>query len=256
MRPDLRLFDGSPNTSPHLKSAVMELQILLQRRGYRMQFDGVYGTYTENVVRQFQRSRGLPATGLTDSKTWASLTQNLTPSLNFPLATNLAANDRHMAQELAEFNKYKSIVQYCANYFGLPLAVLAGMGSQESRWGLALVPKGPTGTGDHGHGRGLLQVDDRWHLQHVSSGDWQLPHKHIPYAAALLRQNIDGFARATQQEGLTLLRAGVAAYNKGLRTVTDNWNAGRDMDFATHKNIPYADLVFNKAGWFMLQGIQ
>jgi hypothetical protein len=252
MRPQLRLFDGSPDTTPHLTSSVMELQILLQRRGYRMQLDGVLGTYTENVVRQFQRARGLPANGTVDSFTWAELTKNLVTGLDFPLPTTLAVTDRFMLQELAEYRKYKALVQYCAQYYGLPVAVLAGIGSQESRWGLALTPPGPTGTGDHGHGRGLFQVDDRWHPQHIASGDWQIPSKHIPYAAALLKQNLNGFAKATQQVGLTLLRGGVAAYNKGLKTVVDNWNAGRDLDFATHKNIPYANLVFNRAGWFLL----
>jgi hypothetical protein len=254
MRPNLRLFDGSPNTSPHLTSAVMELQFLLQRRGYRMQPDGVYGTYTENVVRQFQQSRGLPASGIVDSFTWAALTKNLTPSFDYSLPTTFAANDRFMLQELAEYRKYKALVQYCAQYYGLPVAILAGIGSQESRWGLALTPPGPTGTGDHGHGRGLFQVDDRWHPKHIESGDWQIPNKHIPYAAALLKQNLDGFGKATQQEGLTLLRGAVAAYNKGLKTVVDNWNAGRDLDTAAHKNIPYANLVFNRAGWFLLNG--
>ena len=43
-----------------------------------------------------------------------------------------------------------------------PLLVLAVM-DRESLGGEALQPRGPTGTGDHGHGRGLMQIDDRAH---------------------------------------------------------------------------------------------
>lgn len=32
--------------------------------------DGIYGSQTRNAVYQFQRSRGLPATGVTDQITW------------------------------------------------------------------------------------------------------------------------------------------------------------------------------------------
>lgn len=32
--------------------------------------DGIYGDQTRNAVYQFQRSRGLPATGVTDQATW------------------------------------------------------------------------------------------------------------------------------------------------------------------------------------------
>lgn len=43
--------------------------------------DGIYGAQTRNAVYQFQRSRGLPATGVTDQITWDRIVADYGPAL-------------------------------------------------------------------------------------------------------------------------------------------------------------------------------
>lgn len=43
--------------------------------------DGFYGDQTRNAVYHFQRSRGLPATGVTDHATWDRIVADYTPAL-------------------------------------------------------------------------------------------------------------------------------------------------------------------------------
>lgn len=52
---------------------------------------------------------------------------------------------------------------YCIQFVcvGLDPVLVAAIMDRESLGGDALKPKGPTGTGDAGHGRGLMQLDDR-----------------------------------------------------------------------------------------------
>ena len=43
--------------------------------------DGIYGPTTMNAVSAFQRSRGLPATGITDQITWEAIVANYEPAV-------------------------------------------------------------------------------------------------------------------------------------------------------------------------------
>ncbi len=43
--------------------------------------DGYYGDQTRNAVYHFQRSRGIPATGVTDQATWDRIVADYTPAL-------------------------------------------------------------------------------------------------------------------------------------------------------------------------------
>lgn len=254
-QPTLRLFDGFAHTAPQLRSAVLELQNLLMRRGYRVRLDGEYGPYLENVVKLFQTSRGLSANGIVGPETWNMLTKQVVAPVVYKIPTTLAVDDKHMREEQTEMLKYKNLIMYSAQKINVPVSLLAGIGSQESRWGLALTPKGPEGTGDGGHGRSLFQVDDRWHPEHINSGDWKIPAKHIPYACSVLRWSIDYFSKNTGLTGLIALQGGVAGYNRGPKGIVDNWNSGRDLDAGTALN-KYSASVFNRMGWFQLQGWQ
>lgn len=102
--------------------------------------------------------------------------------------------------------------------------VFAAMG-RESGFGKYLTPSGPAGTGDQGHGRGLMQIDDRRHpgdlldqdgnanadWVKLTRGDgvplWQLPGENI--------------SRGVWQLSLALkllgnLPAAICAYNAGV----------------------------------------
>jgi len=91
--PLLRLGSSGP--------AVRLLQRLLQERGfYRGPIDGVYGTRTQRAVRQFQRSQGLPVTGIADHATWHALgvqcEDEPAPPSGAPIATGVGRGLRHI----------------------------------------------------------------------------------------------------------------------------------------------------------------
>lgn len=95
--------------------------------------------------------------------------------------------------------------------------VIAAILEQESRGGDALSPVGPGGTGDGGHGRGLMQIDDRFHPSFIAAKFddglplWKDPTQNIMYGTRLLRRNLDA------AKGNML--AAIAAYNCGLSRV-------------------------------------
>jgi Transglycosylase SLT domain len=89
--------------------------------------------------------------------------------------------------------------------------VLGAIMDRESAGGKTLSPPGPAGTGDQGHGRGLMQIDDRSHPEFTAGEGWKDPETNITYAAKLLRSLYDA--------GGGDLGAAVAAYNAGPRAL-------------------------------------
>ena len=149
--------------------------------------------------------------------------------------------------------KYLPYISEGAQTYQLPMAVILGIGSKESQWGLALRPQGPTGTGDFtprdpakwgnamptdglGWGRGLMQID--WYSNNFAkTGNWQDPRANILYGCQLLAGKIKKFADAGNDED-TSLRCGVSAYN--------------GMSGA---HSPYANDVMARAAWIQSQGL-
>lgn len=129
--------------------------------------------------------------------------------------------------------------------------VLLGIGSRETQWGTyrGLKVKGPACTGDYGHGRGLMQIDDRWHKEFIASGKWSDAEANIIYGAGVLRDAYRWLKRKGAADPL-LLRASIAAYNAGAAGV---WRAvlrGADPDAATTGR-NYAADVLRRAASFM-----
>ena len=57
---------------------VLEMQTLLDRLGYLdTEYDGLYGEYTADCVKAFQKENGLPETGIADSDTQKMLHSTL-----------------------------------------------------------------------------------------------------------------------------------------------------------------------------------
>ena len=54
-------------------AAVKQAQRLLTKHGFACKPDGDFGPKTQNAVKQFQKSKGLPVTGDVDQNTWAAL---------------------------------------------------------------------------------------------------------------------------------------------------------------------------------------
>lgn len=95
---------------------------------------------------------------------------------------------------------------------------MAAIVDRESLGGEALKPQSPAGFGDGGHGRGLAQVDDRYHESFITARFddavtpiWTDPTFNILYGARLL-------ANAHRLTGSWLVS--VAAYNAGLTRAT------------------------------------
>jgi hypothetical protein len=256
-RPTLRLYDGFSHTTPHLKDDVKDLQTLLKGLGFRIRPDGEFGAYTENIVRLLQSSKKLKTDGVVGPMTWALLLNKpmpLDPEKTFQ--TSYAKWDKNLLKQLDEFKKYEATVGQVALKYEIPPSIIAGLGSRESHWGLALNPVGPEGTGDHGHGRGLLQIDDRWHVPFVESGKWSNARDNIIYGGAVLKNCMNFFVKkAAWPMSYKLIKAGVAGYNCGPRRAWEGLQMGHGLDYYTTGR-DYSSNVIERAGWFQLHGYE
>jgi peptidoglycan hydrolase-like protein with peptidoglycan-binding domain len=52
---------------------VKEAQSLLDKHGFACKPDGDFGPKTQEIVKQFQKAKGIPVTGDVDQPTWAAL---------------------------------------------------------------------------------------------------------------------------------------------------------------------------------------
>ena len=266
----LRLFDGFEHTSPHLRPAVRELQRMLGEWGYPAEADGLFGRDTEAAVTRFQREHGLDDDGVVGPLTWAVLRGAEPPELDTVFPTTFAIDDRPLNHQYKEAQRYRAFVTAGAERYGVPSCVIAGIGSRESQWGLALRPVGPAGTGDFierrqprpfrdgplpsdgGFGRGLMQIDFDAH-EFARGSDWTDPEKNIVYGCQVLKGSYDFLERKTDLEGRALLRAAVAGYNCGPGNVLKAVRAGHDVDFYTHGR-DYSRDTLNRAGFFQAKG--
>lgn len=254
-RPTLRLYDGTASTSPQLKDAVKELQTLLKNYGYKVKIDGEYGPYTESVVKLFQSAKGLIADGVAGPQTWSALLNKPEPQdLEMAFQTSYAKWDKDLLRQLEELKKYEDIIKKVASAYGIPASVIAAIGSRESSWGLGLTPPGPAGTSADGHGRGLMQIDDRWHVPFVQSGKWADAKENIVYGAAVLKNSIEFIVKKLSWPmGYRLLKAGLAGFNCGPARVLQAIQNGYDEDFYTAGR-NYAKDILERAGWFQMHG--
>ena len=148
--------------------------------------------------------------------------------------------DSSLAQALtAEFPAaavFRDMITQTAAAHGLPAAIVAGIGSQESGWGTSalLHPNGPGGTGDNtprqpkpplrpatmptdgrGFGRGLMQIDWDSH-EFARTGEWRDALANIAYSCSILADDRDRFVG--QNFGAEdALKAAIAAYNAGFQ---------------------------------------
>ncbi len=78
----------APTTSPLAKYSKLTLKLwsrgeavkALQKAIGKLAVDGSYGRLTEGRVKQYQKSKGLPVTGVTDAKVWKALMASTTPA--------------------------------------------------------------------------------------------------------------------------------------------------------------------------------
>ncbi|MDD5062776.1 MAG: transglycosylase SLT domain-containing protein [Candidatus Marinimicrobia bacterium] len=181
--------------------------------------------------------------------------------------TTFSPDNTSLLEQWGVYEQYHPIVLEAAEKYNIPWQIIAGVGSRESHWGLALKPKGPEGTGDFslrqgslspdglGWGKGLLQIDSYWH--DFAKGDlWKIPQENIMYGVSLLSKNLLDLRRAalsrSEIQVLTddgILRAAIAGYNAGISAIKRAICAGRSIDSCTTGRDYSAD-VLNLSGWF------
>lgn len=251
--PTLRLFDGYDRTSPQLRDEVMDLQELLNAAGYSVVIDGFFGRATEKVVKEFQLDRALDDDGIVGPLTWAALLEKEPPDLSELFETTYPRYDKSLLEQLEVAQNYKEFIEEGAKRYGLAISIVGAVGSRESHWGLILKPPGPGGTGDYGHGRGLMQIDDRAHGAFINSGKWTDPRENILYGCKVLADSHAFMERRTNLQGKELLRAALAGYNAGPGNALKAWRDRHDLDyFSANRN--YSKDVLDRAGWFQLHG--
>ncbi len=247
----LRLYDGYRNTSPNLRDDVKRLQHLLG-----LKEDGHFGPNTEKAVIAFQKKNRLEADGIVGPRTWAKLLGEEPPQKDVFLTPYPLNNQRLLRQLKVVRENYLLFIEKSAGQAGVAPSVICGIGSRESEWGLstALDKPGPGGKGDHGHGRGLMQIDDRSH-EFARTGKWDDAEANILYAAKVLNSSRAYITKRFSLQGNALLRAVLAAYNCGPGNVAKALTKGRDIDYYTAGR-DYGKNVLERAGWFQGQGIE
>lgn len=217
--------------------------------GESQRYRGFYGPKTAEAIEHFQSDRGLVATGETDAATLMAL-DNALGMLGTGSAVPLAdavthtsnrwsaalatasttgasaktarqdglppgvASSHKMAQtDLGRVFNLREKFRACGEKFDVPPALLAALASRESRCGKVLAPDG---TGDNGHGWGIMQVDKRYHTP-VGGPD---SIEHLEQATEILVR----FRRQVQEkrpmwEDKDILKGAVVAYNSGVSNV-------------------------------------
>lgn len=130
----------------------------------------------------------------------------------------------------------------------VPAELIAAHCWRESRGGLALVPKGPTGKGDNGHGHGLMQIDDRHHAEFIGRVDengvplWTKPAENIGYATrAVIVPALEAFPES--------LPAAIAAYNASRERVQMALKRGDHPDTVTTHHDYVGEVLTNAQAW-------
>lgn len=189
--------------------------------------------------------------------------------------TTYKKDDPSLLAQLKEANKYLPWINEASSKYHIQSCIIAGLGSRESHWGLALKPEGPEGTGDFtprhcagrvtafrsdtlpsdglGFGRGLMQIDYDWH-EFARTGKWQDPRENILYGCSVLADSLKICERRLKSaDDKDLLRITISGYNAGTSRVISCILGGGDVDELTSGKNFSAD-VLNRAGWFQSQG--
>jgi soluble lytic murein transglycosylase-like protein len=149
--------------------------------------------------------------------------------------------------EWQQAEKYLDFVFEAAQAHRIDPFIILGIGSRETFWG-ALWNAGPDIIGDNGNGYGLMQADKRYHKEHIESGDWKDPKKHIDYCTGLLRWNFNYF-HGKHLVDPVLTRCAIASYNASFGRVLAAVLRADDPDSVTTGRNYSAD-VLRRAAWY------
>lgn len=132
-----------------------------------------------------------------------------------------------------------------ARRFNFPVALLVAVASRETNVRNIV--------GDGGHGRGIMQIDDRSFPDFARSGRAMDPRQNILKGAEVLSGKRQFLSRRGVSAQL-LKRASVAAYNHGEGNVLRSIRNGRDVDSGTAHNDYSADVLAREAVFAELLG--
>lgn len=148
---------------------------------------------------------------------------------------------------------------------GVDALDLAAIMDRESRGGEALEPKGPAGTGDGGHGLGLMQIDDRAHARFTEglcpdgkTPLWADPSFAVLFAARLVREDLvhlDGHRDAAicaynagpDRARVALADCRASAQAQGRTATPDEERAALDLVTTGHDYV--SDVARRRAGF-------
>ncbi|WHI47559.1 peptidoglycan-binding protein [Microbulbifer sp. JMSA004] len=244
--------------------------------GENQEYRGFYGPKTAEAIKNFQADQGLTPSGETDAVTLVALDGVLSKlctgsevthdgaakhtnnrwSLALAAASTKGASARTARQDnlpsgVASSHKMartdlervldlRELFRTCGDKFDVPPALLAALASRESRAGNVL---DKDGTGDKGHGWGVMQVDNRHH--NPRGGPYSIDH--IEQATEIFVR----FRRQVQEkrpewEDKDVLKGAVVAYNSGVSNV----QTIKRMDVGTTGN-DYGNDVIARAQFYM-----
>lgn len=131
--------------------------------------------------------------------------------------------------------RWWSYLNWAGKTFGVDPYDLAAVMDRESLGGEALSPKGAGGTGDFGHGRGLMQIDDRaWPAFVAAVGPngeplWKSPRWNILFGAQLISDNLVRF-RGNRLAAFAAYNAGPGKVASVLGQLPDDWEHSSQLD--------------------------
>ncbi|HEY3674889.1 MAG TPA: transglycosylase SLT domain-containing protein [Candidatus Tumulicola sp.] len=120
--------------------------------------------------------------------------------------------------------RYAPAISDAARKHGLDPELLAAVAAQET--GGPGSNAGSNIVGDGGHGRGVFQIDDRWH-DFAKTADAMDPEKNADYAAGMISGLLHRFGGNVHEA--------LSAYNAGDPNATGTrtqWSGGRDLGYA------------------------
>lgn len=161
----------------HADDRVNALQSRLSRAGMQVgATDGRFGPQTRRAVEDFQRKNGLPVSGIADEKTISALNRiggtstppgggsATTPSRSAAAgagATPISESQRGGGR-IPDFGnrptppQLSQQLEAASRKYGIPANLLKAVAYKESTYGQRVY-------GADGHGRGVMQIDNRWH---------------------------------------------------------------------------------------------
>jgi len=169
-----------------------------------------------------------------------------------------AASKASVMADLPYLFRLKELTVQIAQWFSLDPHIVMGVLSRESGAGRLLGQWGnPTGTGDRGHGRGVMQADDRtWkglldlNRDGIEDDAWRNPAFSIAFGCWLLDHNLDAFKR---KYGGDRWGEALAAYNCGTARVERAIEEGKPVDaYTAGRN--YSRDVLDRAGFILNLG--